>query len=892
MPRLLQKIAIVLISVPAFLCSVVFGEPTDDGPSILNINSYYAGLNWTDEQADAFSASIHDQWPRARIYREYLDSKRKVLTDDYISSFNDYLRAKYDDAHFDLVYVTDDDALQFVQRVKQDLVILQAPIVFSGIDDLSKLPASLLDNATGVEEDLNREKLFNLISRHHPDLDQLVLLTRHADSLGELARQHFQSKPDLTIHAFSEITATELREVFRSASPKTVVLAGILRIKGPDEGYVPWGTQLREASRGASASIYLLDRAPLWSSVVGSNAGVAEEQGSVAGELAIKILSGASPTNVASVQGTPHTWIFNAVALKRFGIDPSQLEAGARIVKPKPLLTPLQYLLVSAGALFVIFETALILYIISHRRRRKAVVRALQESEERLRGYLEHSPLPVAILGKDGGIAYINHRHASTFGYSVAELTNQQHWSLFFPNSHYRDAVREAWRQELEAAKQEKRDPRAQEWKVRAKDGRLLDIQFNYTQIGEHGFAVFFDVTERKRALEALEAATKNAQAANEAKSQFLANMSHEIRTPMNGVLGMAQLLMETNPTAEQRDYIKTIKDSSQLLLTVINDLLDLSKIEAGQMDLDKRPTELRPFVDSCIGLVEKAAREKGLALVCKIDDEVPSGIICDSNRLSQILLNLLSNAIKFTETGKISLEVACKYLSAQQAELSFKVSDTGIGIAPEHLEKIFLPFDQGDPSSTRRFGGTGLGLSISRRLVEMMGGQIAVRSRPDHGSTFSFTIVADLVSGTVQNRLDAGIQSRLADEFPLRILIAEDNPVNQKVARLVLNKMGYTPDIAANGVEALRMVKEGTYDVVLMDIQMPEMDGYTTSRKIRDETPSDQQPWIIALTAHALTEDIEKCKAAGMDDYLSKPLRSAKLAEALQGATSARRIA
>jgi PAS domain S-box-containing protein len=520
-------------------------------------------------------------------------------------------------------------------------------------------------------------------------------------------------------------------------------------------------------------------------------------------------------------------------------------------------------------------------------------LQALRESEERFRELAEALPQTIFEIDLQGRVYYSNQQGLRMFGVSPAEIqAGLLVRNLVSPDD--QPAVQQRVRERLQG-----RPQGVLEFRALRRNGETFDALAYASLIVRQGrpvglCGVVMDISDRKQAERALrqtnqqlEEATlcarvmaAQAEKANAAKSEFLANMSHELRTPLNGVIGMTGLLCEGSLTHEQRRRAEIVRRNGEALMALIDDILDFAKIEAGELTLEWLAFDLRSLLDDVIAIMSLRAEGKPLRIVCKIDPDLPSLLRGYPGRLRQVLYNIVGNAVKFTEQGEVVLQVTTMEHAGRAVLIRFSVCDTGIGLSPDKLNLVFQRFTQIDGSSTRRHGGVGLGLAICKGLVELMGGSIGVESQEGRGSRFWFTLpfqkelTIDVRNPEAYLPIAPPSQAALS-LADLRVLVAEDNITNQQVASAILANLGVRVDCVANGREALGALRSRRYDLVLMDVEMPEMDGLAATRALRaaSEGATDKTVPVVAMTAHALPSDRERCLAAGMDDYITKPV-------------------
>lgn len=880
--KMFQRLPFLLLSCLLLSCllfpvlAVPASSKTGAGPEalqhkkILLINSYHAGYKGSDGIVAGFSETFRKTYPAAEITIEYLDSKN-YSGPEYDRRVLDTLNFKFQKKQFDLIVATDDYAFNVVEK-HRDRLFGNTPVVFCGTNDFDAGRIKDRPDFSGIDETPSFADTLELIFRLHPDSRRIVVI--HDDSItGTLnsasfkaAASRFQSRA-----AFSYLAGKRLEELIREVQqiPQGSVIVYFASFV-PDEKGVRISSveALRRISDASRAPVYGGWEFNLGYGIVGGRLVNLRQHGVAAAEMAVALLKGERLPS--RLQPSPNQYMFDYAELKRFGIPVSKLPSESIIInKPETFLSRYGFtmMVLLSASLFLLLLLALAKLVISRNEARA--------SEARYRGMVEAFDGFMYICSPDYRLEFMNERLIEKTGRdATGGICYEVIYGLSAPCPWCRGT--------------DSFQDRSVRWELNLpEDDRWYQV-FNTTVENVHGkgskLAMIIDVTERKEAEEALHQAMDAAERANRAKSEFLSNMSHEIRTPMNGVFGMTQLLELTELSQEQREYVHSLKSCGKTLLTLINDILDISKIEAGMMTLESEQFSLLQSIRDVVMTQNPVAREKGLRLQVDVAPGVPDAVLGDQLRFKQILLNLLGNAVKFTEKGGVTITVSLQEPPSLPASFLIAVRDTGVGIASGALEEVFKPFVQEDGSTTRKYGGTGLGLSISRRLAEMMGGSISVESTPGTGSCFTVALPLTPAKTPVKAADAARQPPPLWAGRPLRLLLVEDDQTNIVFASSLFKKLGLETTVAENGRECLAHLERGNFDVVLMDIQMPVMSGEEALREIREKerATSSRQP-VIALTAYSLNDDRRRFREAGFDGYLSKPLETGELIQELQ---------
>ena len=799
----------------------------------------------------------------------------------------------------------------------QDQYFKNSPAVFCAVNDFVYDLIEGECNITGLVDTLSLFDNINMVKTFHPETRENIFLgmarednLKRFEQLEELTA-FFGGNDNLRISSLLGPTPDSLSLAVKKANtnPVRVAMSILLSASGSP---LPYNDPRTRWNRGNApyqqVPVYSIWKSPWHGGSVGGKIFVEQEKEKLAAQMALRIILGEKVENMPVVEKDSTRYVFNYKALRRFGINQGLWPEEAEILnKPVSLISIDRNLVWSFGIMMGLLVVAVLLLLFSGAQRRK-ITKELKESQIRIHTLIQHLPEWIYMKDAKGTLLHKNWSHGPNFDLDVppdgvAGKTDYDFYPL---------KGAEEFHQEEQAIINTGKAVLDEEVKSETATGKIhwhnvSKIPFNNPDGKTAGIiGIVRDVTQRKQEEEELLEAKETAESAYRAKSEFLAMISDEIRTPMNSVLGFCQILESTSLSSEQRKFLQKIVGAGDTLINIIDDILNYSQIESGRMEIKESSFVTRKVIGETIDLLTLQSRAKGIALELDITPDVPDIIVSDSHRLKQILLNVAGNAIKFTEQGKVRILVRMDFPISIKSPLSkirdlvVSVEDTGIGIGEKMREILFQPFSQADTSSKRRHSGTGLGLAICRRLLIQLGGSIDFSSQLGIGSKFTFYLPVkvpslDVALFKVKESLieTPQVTKDFSKQYPLSILVVEDNPDNLFFISQILGKLGYIIEEAGNGRIALQKFREKNWDLILMDIQMPEMDGLEATRLIRieedrvemDDSTSQKDTYIAALTAFAMQSDRQLSLDAGMNTFLSKPLLVPELVKVLQAA-------
>jgi len=832
---------------------------------------------------------------------EYLDTKRHV-SKDYLQAYAELLKKKYQTERFDILISTDDNALDFMLRYRDEL-FPGVTLVFTGINRLEPKRTEGYSNVYGFTENLKVKDTLDVALGLQANARDVYFVADKSNSsasmLGKTRAIEELYKGRLNFHYLEGLSPTELALRLRGLSKDAIVIdLGYIRIS---EGRA---ISLKKSNKlmaeNSPAPVYVTWGFRPGFGIVGGRIASGFVQGEMAAKLASQIMQTGNTEGIPRWQNAPHIDVFDFETLTEHGLNLANLPTGAQIYNQPQSIYSTNPVLVWAAALFILALTMVVIVQarnVQQRKKSEQEVRRfnselekhveerthkLAESQQLMHAVLDHSPTAIYLKDLDGRYLMVNRVWSELSGVTAERAIGATDFDILPA-----DVAREFSVKERQVA--DSCSPLQSEEHLPQADGTThayRSFKFPVSDPSGKVFAlggVATEITDLLSMQKELEQAMEVAREASQSKSDFLANMSHEIRTPMNAIIGLSHLALNTGLTPRQQDYqqdyLKKIHSSAQSLLGIINDILDFSKIEAGKLDMEAIEFDLAETLESLASMISVKTSEKGLEFLVDVATEVPMGLVGDPLRLGQVLINLANNAVKFTEQGGITLKVTQASELDDAVMLRFEVQDSGIGLSEEQMGKLFQSFSQADGSTTRKYGGTGLGLTISKKLTEMMGGEIGVESTPGEGSTFWFTARMGLAE-----HLPARPELTASPDLKgMRVLVVDDNPTAREILTRQLQQFGLSSDEVPSGAEAISALEQAVvdqpYSLVLMDWNMPGMTGLEASKRIKEDPKLDNNPpHIIMVSAYGREDLLHQSEALGLDGYLIKPVNESTL--------------
>lgn len=891
----------ILISLCLIIFSVIVCKAETEEPIILILNSYHQGYTWSDDELAGEIDVLYESYPYASIYVEHMDQKRFPGTVKTQELNNQILR-KFAKRAPDIIIANDNIATNYALSLKENSWP-DIPIVFTGFSGKEYLPSPLPQGVTGIIEHFNIDENIKIFKQLYPELQNLFIITEDSEtghSLLKDIRKQLNHVDDLSIVYLQDESLDEIRHIVREIPQNSVILLlPYSRLKnGEFVGNKITGKLIAEAS---SAPVYVAYDVFLGTGVVGGHVLVGKQQGAVAAQMATTILN---TGNIPSVlTQSPTLPIFDYHALKRFNIDLGIMPEGSTFINaPAPCFYARNAKEINLTLIAIAIILISLLSFATYYRKRYA--QDLQEIFDAIEESL------IILDAKDMSVTKYNPATLRLLGYQEDDSLKLTLQHFYLEEAPYSERYARQW-----FTKTKQSDSQMVSWKIRRKNGefRWVEVGLKYTtlankecfvmvirdvndrynmslQLQEYRDRLQLMVNSKTNDLEAsqqeLEKVKNDAIAASNAKSEFIATMSHEMRTPLTGVIGLMHVLERTNLDTDQRNFVSRALTAGQQLLVTINDILDLAKMESGEITIEHEPFNLQTVLWAAQDSVFINPRQD-VVVVENIDEDVPLDLVGDQFRLGQILINLLGNAAKFTDKGQVTLNVSQARISQGNTQLRFEIRDTGPGIPQKIQNRLFEAFFQ--VNSGKAHKGTGLGLNICHKLVTTMGGNIGVMDNEGGGSCFWFELTFVKGKKEVKPVLPTEAPENLAKNRQhiyagKKILLVEDNEINMYMIKTLLLSGGAEVFLAKNGQEGIDLLAQQDVDVVIMDVQMPVMDGHEATRKIRQNPKHATLP-IIAMTANIFSNDIDECFSAGMDGHLAKPFTVTELDDILLGA-------